>query len=48
MKAVRESIAAELKATEEAFKMGLLTPHERFSRDFKSKEALKMFIRMTK
>jgi len=48
MKTIKESIKNELRETEEMFNMGLLTPQERFKRDWESKQALKLVIRMTK
>lgn len=48
MKNLKNTINEELKSINEMFEMGLITPQERFTFDFKAKESYKRCVRMTK
>lgn len=48
LKTIKLSIKEELNKIEELFLMGLITPKERFSLDFKAKESYKMLVKITK
>jgi len=44
----KAKIKAEITETKEMFEMGLLTPQERFARDYESKERLRRFYKLSK
>jgi len=48
MKTITIEINRELKEIEEMFMMGLITPQERFRKDYEAKQTLKMLYRMIK